>query len=108
MSTAPREPEHDDGDAVEPDDDQQRSTRVPAHRSPCQHDRRAERTEGRGGTKEPEARRPHVENVLREDRQQRDRAAEKHGEQIERDGAEQHRCPAHEAHAAENAREVGG
>ena len=50
-----------------------------------------ERADGRRRAQDAEARRPDVEHVLREDRQQRDGAAEEDGEEIERDRAEEHR-----------------
>ena len=50
---------------------------------------------------------PDLEHVAREDGQQRHRAAEQDGEQVEGDRAEQHGRPPHEADAAKNAREVG-
>ena len=52
-------------------------------------ERRDERADSGGGAQETETRRPDLEDVLREDREQRDGSAEQHGEEIERDGAEQ-------------------
>ena len=43
-----------------------------------------------------------LENVLREDRQQRDGAAEEHGEQVERDRGEEQRVVADEAEPGEH------
>ena len=45
---------------------------------------------------------PTREDVLREDRQQRDRAAEEHGEQVERDGRQEERVVADEAEAGKH------
>ena len=56
----------------------------------------------RRGTQEPEPRRPDLEDVLREDRKQRDRTAEEHREEIERDRAEQNVRAADEANAGEH------
>ena len=61
-----------------------------------------------GSAEEPEAGRSHLENVLREDREQRDRAAEQHGEEVERDRAEQHLRPPNQADAREDLAEIGG
>ncbi len=61
-----------------------------------------ERADRRRSAQEPETGRPDLEDVLREDRQQRDRAAEEDGEEIERDRAEQHLRPPDETDAGEN------
>ena len=71
------------------------------------HERGAERTDRRRSTQHAETRRPDVEHVSGEHRKQRDRAAEQHGEQVERDRAEQDGRLAHESDAAEDAREIG-
>ena len=102
-----REAEDDDRDAVEADDREQLPAGVPSDGPAREHDRRAQRPDSGSGSEHAEAGRPDVEHVLREHGQQRDRAAEQDGEEVERDRAEQHGRPAHEAHAAEHAREVG-
>ena len=104
---ASREPEHDHRDAVGGDHGQQRPSRTTAH-GPARHDDRGdERADGGRGTEHAEPRRPDLEHVTGEHRQEGDRAAEEHGEQIERDRAEEHGRPPDEPDAAEDAREVG-
>ena len=48
------------------------------------------------------ARRADLEDVLREDREQRDRAAEEHREEVERDRSEEHPRPTDQANAREH------
>ena len=46
---------------------------------------------------------PDLQDVLREDRQQRDRAAEQHREQVQRDGREEHGASRHEPQPGQHA-----
>ena len=55
-----------------------------------------------GGAQETETRRPDLEDVLREDREQRDSSTEEHGEEIERDGSEQDVRPPDETNSREH------
>ena len=55
----------------------------------------------------PETGRADVQDVPREHREQRDGSAEQHREEIERDRAEHHRCPADQPDAGEDALETG-
>ena len=80
---------------------------VPAHGPAREDDRRAQRADSRSRAEHAQAGRPDVEHVLREDGQQGDGTAEQDGEEVERDGAEQHGRAADQPHAAEHAREVG-
>ena len=64
--------------------------------------------DGGRGAEHAETRRPDLEHVTGEHRQEGDRAAEEHGEEIERDRAEEHGRPPDESDAAEDAREVRG
>ena len=59
------------------------------------------RADRRRAAQDAEADRPGVQHRLGEHRQQRDRAAEQHGEQVEQDRAQQDRRVADEADAAE-------
>ncbi len=68
-------------------------------------DERADR--GRRAQK-TEPRRADLEDVLREDRKQRDRPAEEHSEEIERDGAEQDVRPTDETNSCEHLVEPDG
>ena len=54
------------------------------------------------------ARRPHLEDVLREHGQQRDCAPEENGEEVERDGAQEHARPADQAYAGQHLADIHG
>ena len=99
--------EDDDRAAVEPDDEQERLPGPATDGPPRHHECRAESADGRRRAQQAEARRPDLEDVLREHGKQRDRPTEQDSEQVERDGAEQHRRAANEAHSTEHAREIG-
>ena len=85
-----RAEEDDDGDAAS-------GRRASAAAAASTIERRGERADRGRGAEDAEADRPDVEDVARVDRQQRDPAAEEHGEEIERDRAEQHLRPPDEA-----------
>ena len=85
------------------DDAQQRPPRVVAQRPPDEEDPGEERADGGSAAQDAEALRADVEDRAREHRQQRDGAAEQHGEQVERDRAQDHRRVADEADAGEQA-----
>ena len=97
-----REPEDDHADAEAGDDDEERRPGVAPNRVAGDRERREERADRRRRAQEPETGRPDLEDVLREDRQQRDGAAEEHGEEIERDRAEEDVRPTDEANAGEH------
>ena len=78
-----------------------------AERPPGEHHARDQRADGRRAAQDAEPLRAGVQDRAREDRQQRDRAAEEHGEEIERDRAEQHRRPPDEADPGHQALEPG-
>ena len=61
-----------------------------------------QRPDGGRRAQQAEAGRPHVEDVLREDREQRDGTAQQHGEEVERDRAEQDVRPPDEPNAREH------
>ena len=84
-----REPEDDHAGAEARYDEEQRRPGAPSDRVAGDDERRDERADRRRRAEEPEPGRADLEDVLREDRQQRDRAAEEHGEEVERDRAEQ-------------------
>ncbi len=69
-----------------------------AHHQPEGDDQGAQ---GRGGAQHAEAARAGVEDVLGEDGHERDGAAEQHGEEVQRDGAEQDLGFGHVAEAGE-------
>ncbi len=70
--------------------------------------RRAQERAHRGSrAEEAEPRRADLEDVLREDRQKRHRAAEQHREEIERDRAEENVRPPDQSHAGEHLAETG-
>ena len=68
-----------------------------------QRRRRSAPTAG-AAAQDAEAHRPDVEDVARVDREQRDRPAEEHGEEVERDRAEQHLRPPDEPERRRRAR----
>ena len=80
--------------------------RAAPDREPRDRERGGERAHGRSRAEEPEPDRPDLEDVLREHGQERDRAAEENGEEVERDGAEEDARPANEAHAGEHLADV--
>ena len=63
---------------------------APPQRVPREIQRRRERADSGRAAQHAEPGRPDVQDVLGVDRQERRRAAQQHGEQIERDGAEDH------------------
>ena len=67
-----------------------------------QHDGHQQRADRGRGAQDAEAERAGLQNVARIDRQQRRDAAEQHGEQVERDGAEDRRIVADEADAGKD------
>ena len=81
------------------DDDEQRRARVRPQRPAREHQPGEQRAHGRGAAQQAEADRARVEDRLREHRRERDRAAEQHGEEVERDRAEQDRRAADEVDA---------
>ena len=94
-----REPERDHADPEPGDDDEELRPCTTTDRVAGDQERRNERAHGRRSAEEPEAGRTDLEDVLREDRQERDGAAEEHREEIERDRAEQDVRPPNEANA---------
>ena len=98
-----REPEHDHAHAERADDDQQRPSRMAAERPARQADAGDERADRGGTAQHAEPERARVQDRACEQRQQRDRAAEQDGEQVERDRSEQDRRRADEANPAEQA-----
>ena len=66
-----------------------------------QHDPGDERADRRRAPQHSEPDRPDLEDVAREERQQRNGAAEEHGDEVERDRAQQDRRAAHEPEAGE-------
>ena len=58
----------------------------------ARRDARDQCADGDGAAQHAEPERPGVEDRLREERQQRDGPAEEHGEEVERDRAEDHRA----------------
>ena len=96
-------------DAPKPgNDDEERRPRALPDRAAGEEERSEERPGRCRGAEQPKTRRPHLEDVLGEDREQRHRASEEHREEVERDGAEEHARPADQAHAREHLPEIGG
>ena len=89
-----REPEADRGEAEAGHSDEQRPARPLPRRQPRRDQRHRQRADGRCGPQPAEAGGPDVEDVLREDRQQGDGAAEQDREEVERDRGEEHRVRA--------------
>ena len=70
---------------------------MPGHRLEREQERDEPGADAGGGAQPPEADRTDAEPVLGDGGQQRDRTAEQHRDEVERDRAEQHRFAAHEA-----------
>ena len=97
------EPEDDHARAERADGEQGACGRRGRHRPAGEADRTDQRTDGDRAAQHAEAERADVQDRLREQRQQRDGAAEQHGEEVERDRAEEDRRPADESDPGEHA-----
>ena len=80
-----REAEPDRGEPETRDDQQQHAARPPPRRQVGRQQGGQQCANGRGSPQDAQARRSDLEDVLGEDRQQRDGPAEQHAEQVERD-----------------------
>ena len=89
------------------DGDEQHAPDVAGDRAPGERDRRDRAADAAGGPQPAQPDGADAEPLLGDGGQQRDRAAEQHGEQVERDRAEQHGLVADEAQPLERVAQPG-